>query len=165
MIKTLYIHGDGADPATHSFATRAPITLVGIDASTGEPATCTGTVSVLEYSPWNTRYEGRQWRAVVRWGWAMPSKSSRTKAKTPNVAGLATLDVPERLLLFCVASDTDPRQAGITSRTIDLLMIKGLIRRGDNGLVLTALGFATIDALVSGRGRWTFQQAATVGSL
>jgi hypothetical protein len=66
MIKTLYIHGDGADPATHSFATRAPITLVGIDASTGEPATCTGTVSVLEYSPWNTRYEGRQWRAVVR---------------------------------------------------------------------------------------------------
>jgi hypothetical protein len=85
----------------------------------------------------------------------MPSKNSRlrTAAKTPNVAGLATLAVPERLLLFCVASDTDPRQAGITSRTIELLMIKGLIQRNDSGLALTALGSATIDALVSGRGR------------
>ena len=94
----------------------------------------------------------------------MPSKGSRTKAKTPNVAGLATLDVPERLLLFCVASDTDPRQAGITSRTIDLLMIKGLIRRDYSRLVLTALGFATIDALVSGRGRSPSTRPTTAGS-
>jgi hypothetical protein len=66
MIKTLYIHGDGADPATYSFAARIPTTLVGIDACSGQPATCTGIVSVLEYSPWTTRYEGRQWRAVLR---------------------------------------------------------------------------------------------------
>jgi hypothetical protein len=83
----------------------------------------------------------------------MPSKSSRLRnaRQPPNVAGLATLGVPERLLLFCLASDTDPRQAGISSRTTELLMIKGLIRRDDNGLVLTALGHATIDALLHGR--------------
>jgi hypothetical protein len=50
-----------------------------------------------------------------------------------------------------VASGTDPRQAGITTRTIELLMIKGLIQRNDSGLILTALGRATIDELVTGR--------------
>ena len=51
-------------------------------------------------------------------------------AKTPpKAAGLDTLSVPERLLLFCVASGTKPARAGITHRTIELSIIKGLIKR------------------------------------
>ena len=71
--------------------------------------------------------------------------------RTPKVAGLDTLTVPERLLLFCIASGTNPREAGITNQTIELLVIRGLIRRNDRGLVLTALGNATIEVLLSGR--------------
>jgi hypothetical protein len=51
--------------------------------------------------------------------------------RTPKVAGFDTLTVPERLLLFCIASGTNPREAGITNQTIELLVIRGLIRRND----------------------------------
>jgi hypothetical protein len=71
--------------------------------------------------------------------------------RTPKVAGFDTLTVPERLLLFCIASGTNPREAGITNQTIELLVIRGLIRRNDKGLVLTSLGRATIEVLLSCR--------------
>jgi hypothetical protein len=71
-------------------------------------------------------------------------------AKTPpKAAGLDTLSVPERLLLFCVASGTKPAKAGITHRTIELSIIKGLIKRERTGLALTELGRATMNALLS----------------
>jgi len=73
-------------------------------------------------------------------------------AKTPpKAAGLDTLSVPERLLLFCVASGTKPARAGITHRTIELSIIKGLIKRERTGLALTELGRATMNALLSVR--------------
>ena len=41
-------------------------------------------------------------------------KTANTIAKTPpKVAGLDMLSVPERLLLFCVTSGTEPAKAGI----------------------------------------------------
>jgi hypothetical protein len=68
-------------------------------------------------------------------------------AKTPpKAAGLDTLSVPERLLLFCVASGTKPAKAGITHRTIELSIIKGLIKRERTGLALTELGRVTMNA-------------------
>ena len=70
-------------------------------------------------------------------------------AKTPpNASARDTLSVPERLLLFCVGSGIDPAKAGIAPRTIELMMIKGLIKRSDAKLALTELGRATLDALL-----------------
>ena len=67
MIKTLYIYGDAANQLIGSFETSIPITLVGIDVADGHTTTTsTGTVAVLEYSPWTTRHDGRQWRATMR---------------------------------------------------------------------------------------------------
>src|ERR1700730_4891140 len=37
------------------------------------------------------------------------------------------LTVPERVLLFCVASGTDWQRAGITGETVTLLVVKGLV--------------------------------------
>jgi hypothetical protein len=41
----------------------------------------------------------------------------------------AALTVPERVLLFCVASDTDWQKAGISSETVTLMVVKGLVER------------------------------------
>jgi hypothetical protein len=71
------------------------------------------------------------------------------KTPPPKVAGLDTLTVPERVLLFCVASGTKPAEAGITHRTIELATIKNLITRERTGLALTDLGRATVNALLS----------------
>jgi hypothetical protein len=69
--------------------------------------------------------------------------------KRTKVAGLEALSVPERLLLFCVASGTAPAKAKITNRTIELATIKGLIKRERTGLALTELGRATVNSLLS----------------
>jgi hypothetical protein len=66
----------------------------------------------------------------------------------PKIAGLEALSVPERLLLFCVASGTAPAKAKITHRTIELATIKGLIKREHAGLALTELGRATVNSLL-----------------
>jgi hypothetical protein len=66
MIRTLYIHRDEADRATESFANSTPVTLTGIDPLDARATTCTGIITMLEFSPWATRYDGRQWRATVR---------------------------------------------------------------------------------------------------
>jgi hypothetical protein len=66
VIKTLYFHGDAADQAIRSFESGELTRLSGID-PTGQPTIFNGIVSVLEYSPWTTRYDGRQWRATMRW--------------------------------------------------------------------------------------------------
>jgi hypothetical protein len=48
--------------------------------------------------------------------------------KVEDVAA-AALSVPERMLLFCIASDTDWQKAGITGATITAMVVKGLIDR------------------------------------
>jgi hypothetical protein len=68
-----------------------------------------------------------------------------------NIA--AELSVPERVLLFCVASGTEWARAGVTGATATAMMVKGLIERdsGDN-LALTKDGRAMLDALLSRKG-------------
>jgi hypothetical protein len=51
-----------------------------------------------------------------------------TVAKPPTADSIATeLTVPERLLLFCLATNTDWQEAGVTHATAQHLMVRGLI--------------------------------------
>jgi hypothetical protein len=53
----------------------------------------------------------------------------------------ADLTVPERVLLFCVASGTDWQKAGVTGATITAMVVKGLIDRDAAGrIALTKQG-------------------------
>ena len=61
----------------------------------------------------------------------------------------AALSVPERVLLFCVASGTDWERAGITDTMVTATVIKGLIaREPTGGLYLTKEGRAVLAALL-----------------
>jgi hypothetical protein len=51
-----------------------------------------------------------------------------TKAPTPETIA-AGLTVPERMMLFCVASNTDWVRAGVRAVTARALLVKGLIER------------------------------------
>ncbi|MGZ6254328.1 MAG: hypothetical protein ACXWM1_14815, partial [Candidatus Binataceae bacterium] len=63
----------------------------------------------------------------------------------------AALTVPERLLLFCLASDTDWRKAGATHITTQHLLVRGLIGRNRTGerFALTEQGRAVLAALLA----------------
>ena len=54
----------------------------------------------------------------------------------------AALSVPERVLLFCVASGTDWERAGITGTMVTATVIKGLIAREPTGGLYLAKGSA-----------------------
>jgi len=71
-------------------------------------------------------------------------------AKKPTAEMIAEgLSVPERVLLFCLASETDWQRAGITHATAQQMMIRGLIDRQSAGsYVLTDQGRATLEALM-----------------
>ena len=59
------------------------------------------------------------------------------------------LTVPERILLFCVASKTEWEWAGITGATVTTVVVKGLIQRDAGGeLTLTKQGRAVLAALL-----------------
>ena len=61
----------------------------------------------------------------------------------------AALSVPERVLLFCVASGTDWERAGITGTMVTATVIRGLIaREPTGGLYLTKDGRAVLRTLV-----------------
>jgi hypothetical protein len=61
----------------------------------------------------------------------------------------ADLSVPERVLLFCVASKTDCDRAGIRRAAITSTIYRGLIQRDPHGqLSLTKQGRATFQALI-----------------
>jgi len=62
----------------------------------------------------------------------------------------ASLTVPERVLLFCLASDTDWQKAGVTHATAQHMMVRGLIDRGGTAgaYVLTDQGRAVFAALL-----------------
>jgi len=71
------------------------------------------------------------------------------KQPTPNAIA-ARLSVWERVLLFCVASDTDWQRAGVPSETVSTMVVKGLVMRDAVGqLVVTDRGRAVFQALIS----------------
>jgi hypothetical protein len=65
----------------------------------------------------------------------------------------AGLTVPERVLLFCLASGTDWQKASVTHATAQHLMIRGLIERegAAAAFVLTDHGRAVLEALLAKR--------------
>jgi hypothetical protein len=71
--------------------------------------------------------------------------------KPPSASIAGALTVPERLLLFCLASDTDWQAASITQATAQHMMVRGLIERdsGAGSFVPTDHGRAALEALLS----------------
>jgi hypothetical protein len=63
------------------------------------------------------------------------------------------LTVPERLILFCLASGTDWQKAGITYTTAQHMMIRGLIDREGAAatFVLTDEGRAVLTSLLTAK--------------
>jgi hypothetical protein len=71
-----------------------------------------------------------------------------TKSPTPDAVA-AGLSVRERVLLFCVASDTDWQRAGVTGETVTAMVVKGLIVRDAGAqLALTDRGRAALRAML-----------------
>jgi hypothetical protein len=59
------------------------------------------------------------------------------------------LSVPERVLLFCLASGTEWAEAGITGATVTAMVVRGLVERDSAArLTLTRDGRAVLDALL-----------------
>jgi hypothetical protein len=59
------------------------------------------------------------------------------------------LTVRERVLLFCIASDTNWQKAGVTRAIAQPMMIRGLIdQRAAGSFVLTDQGRAVLEALM-----------------
>jgi hypothetical protein len=78
-----------------------------------------------------------------------------TMAKRPTAESIAAeLTVPERILLFCLASDTDWQKAGVTHATAQHMMVRDLIERGQaaSRFVLTERGRAVLTALIDRSG-------------
>ena len=71
-------------------------------------------------------------------------------AKQPKAEAVAaSLSVPERVLLFCVASRTEWQKAHVPGETVLMLIVKGLLKRGNTGpLWLTKDGRDVLDALL-----------------
>jgi hypothetical protein len=61
----------------------------------------------------------------------------------------ADLNAPERVLLFCLASNTDWFKAGVTPTTAKKMLVKGLIERDGAGrLILTEQDRAALASLM-----------------
>jgi hypothetical protein len=75
-----------------------------------------------------------------------------TMAKPTPESIAAELTVSERVLLFCLGSDTDWQKAGITHATAQYMMIRGLIERDHAATryILTYEGRVVLAALLSG---------------
>jgi hypothetical protein len=62
----------------------------------------------------------------------------------------AELTVPERVLLFCLASDTDWVKAGVTHSVAQHMLVRNLVERDDAArFVLTDSGRAVLSAMLS----------------
>jgi hypothetical protein len=70
--------------------------------------------------------------------------------KPTPAAIAAALTVPERVLLFCVASGTDWVTAGVTHATAQHMVVKNLVERtyAPTRLELTAQGHEVLAALL-----------------
>ena len=78
-----------------------------------------------------------------------PSTLREALRQPENVA--AGLFVPERLLLFCIASHTDWQKAGVTGTIVTAMMVRGLIERNaGERLLLTNEGREVLAALLLG---------------
>lgn len=63
----------------------------------------------------------------------------------------AQLNVPERVLLFCLASGTEWAQAGVTGATTTMMLVRGLVERDPAGrLRMTAQGYEVFKVLIGG---------------
>jgi hypothetical protein len=70
--------------------------------------------------------------------------------RQPAERQAAALSIPERQLLFCVASKTDWKKVGITPATVTAMVIGGLIARDPAGEhYLTKEGRAVLAALLA----------------
>ena len=71
------------------------------------------------------------------------------KLPTPETIA-AALTIAERVLLFCIASDTDWAKAGVTGATAQHLYVRGLIERKRTPIrfVLTDKGRKVLAALL-----------------
>jgi hypothetical protein len=91
---------------------------------------------------------------------------SRQQTQPPQVMALVSVDptadsiaaeltVPERVLVFCLAWDTDWQKAGVTHDTAQHMMVRGLIERDQaaSHLILTEQGHAVLAALLDGQRR------------
>jgi hypothetical protein len=71
-------------------------------------------------------------------------------AKPTAEATAAGLTDPERILLFCLASDTDWQAASVTHMTAQHMMVRGLIEReAASRFKLTGEGCAVLAALLA----------------
>jgi hypothetical protein len=69
------------------------------------------------------------------------------------------LTVPERIMLFCVASTTDWQKAGITHATARQMLVGGLIdRRIASSFTLTEQGRAALEVLMVRGNEWVTAQ-------
>jgi hypothetical protein len=78
----------------------------------------------------------------------------RLKGAKPTAESIAAaLTVPERVLLFCLASDTDRQKAGVTHATAQHMMVRGLIERDQavSRFVPTKQGRAVLAAFLARR--------------
>jgi hypothetical protein len=71
-------------------------------------------------------------------------------AKAPTTEQIAAeLTVPERVLLFCLASDTDWVKAGVSHSIAQHMLVRNLVDRDDTGrFMLTDQGHAVLAALL-----------------
>jgi hypothetical protein len=69
-------------------------------------------------------------------------------AKPPTPDAIA-LTVRERILLFCARSGSDWQRAGVTSETVTVLIVRGLLVRNATGR-LTLTGREALRALLPG---------------
>ncbi len=82
---------------------------------------------------------------------ATPPAKPAPKSTQPGLAALAAkLSVAQRVLLFCLATNTDWRKAGIASPTVQLSIVQNLIERDErtSRLELTARGRAVLAELL-----------------
>jgi hypothetical protein len=68
------------------------------------------------------------------------------KAPTPESTA-AGLTAAERVLLFCVGSDTDWRKV-VTPGTAQQMLVRGLVERVGSDLALTEQGRAVLEVLM-----------------
>jgi hypothetical protein len=70
---------------------------------------------------------------------------------SPNDASTiaAQLNVPERVLLFCLVSRTEWAQAGVTGATTTMMLVRGLVERdATGGLKMTPRGREVFNVLI-----------------
>jgi hypothetical protein len=68
------------------------------------------------------------------------------KSKPIAILGADSLSVPERVLLFCVATQTDPIEAGASTQ---VMIVKNLLKKEQGGhLAVTDFGRRVLESLI-----------------